>query len=124
MQHVIDEVHRIGVRRRVRCLEASALIDRNVHYDGTLLHRGVDAPAMEHFVQTTFREPAEWVETIPFTETRGYVQSVMRNADFYRRLYANAPYEASPVVAYKPPAAAPAAAAKKAPVRRKRAASS
>ena len=46
-----------------------------------------------------YREPAEWVETIPFTETRGYVQSVMRNADFYRRLYENAPYEAGPAVA-------------------------
>ena len=56
-----------------------------------------------------YREPAEWVETIPFNETRGYVQSVLRNADFYRRLYGNAPYEVSPV-AYKPPPA-PATAA-------------
>jgi soluble lytic murein transglycosylase len=30
----------------------------------------------------------EWVESIPFTETRGYVQSVLRNAANYRRLYA------------------------------------
>ena len=34
-----------------------------------------------------FREPAEFVETIPFSETRNYVQSVLRNADVYRRLY-------------------------------------
>ena len=34
-----------------------------------------------------FREPAEFVETIPFSETRNYVQSVLRNADIYRRLY-------------------------------------
>jgi soluble lytic murein transglycosylase len=34
-----------------------------------------------------FREPAEFVETIPFDETRNYVQSVLRNADVYRRLY-------------------------------------
>ena len=34
-----------------------------------------------------FREPAEFVESIPFTETRDYVQAVMRNADAYRRLY-------------------------------------
>ncbi len=34
-----------------------------------------------------FREPAEFVETIPFTQTREYVQIVMRNADIYRRLY-------------------------------------
>jgi soluble lytic murein transglycosylase len=36
-----------------------------------------------------FREPAEFVETIPFNETRNYVQSVLRNADVYRRLYGN-----------------------------------
>jgi len=35
-----------------------------------------------------FREPAEFIETVPFHETRGYVQVVLRNADVYRRLYA------------------------------------
>jgi len=34
-----------------------------------------------------FREPAEFVETIPFTETRTYVQAVLRNAAVYRRVY-------------------------------------
>jgi len=34
-----------------------------------------------------FKEPAEFVETVPFTETRGYIQTVLRNADVYRRLY-------------------------------------
>lgn len=34
-----------------------------------------------------FREPAEFVETIPFTETRGYVLAVLRNARLYRQLY-------------------------------------
>jgi peptidoglycan lytic transglycosylase len=34
-----------------------------------------------------FQEPAEFVETIPFTETREYVQSVLRNAAAYRRIY-------------------------------------
>ena len=37
-----------------------------------------------------FREPAEFIESIPFTETRDYVQAVMRNADMYRTLYAQA----------------------------------
>jgi soluble lytic murein transglycosylase len=36
-----------------------------------------------------FREPAEFVESIPFRETRNYVQIVLRNADLYRRIYAN-----------------------------------
>lgn len=34
-----------------------------------------------------YRDIDEFVESIPFTETREYVQSVMRNATVYRRLY-------------------------------------
>jgi len=34
-----------------------------------------------------YREPAEFVESIPFNETRAYVQSVLRNAEVYRKLY-------------------------------------
>jgi len=34
-----------------------------------------------------FREPAEFVESIPFTETHDYVQAVMRNAELYRKIY-------------------------------------
>jgi len=34
-----------------------------------------------------YREPAEFVESIPFAETRVYVQSVLRNAEMYRKLY-------------------------------------
>jgi soluble lytic murein transglycosylase len=36
-----------------------------------------------------FREPAEFIETVPFAETRNYIQTVLRNADTYRRIYAN-----------------------------------
>jgi soluble lytic murein transglycosylase len=35
-------------------------------------------------------DPAEFVETIPFDETRNYVQAVMRNAGMYRRIYGEA----------------------------------
>lgn len=35
-----------------------------------------------------FREQPEFVEAVPFHETRNYVQVVLRNADVYRRLYA------------------------------------
>jgi len=34
-----------------------------------------------------FTESAEFVDSIPFTETRDYVQIVLRNAEIYRRLY-------------------------------------
>ena len=35
-----------------------------------------------------FREPSEFIEAVPFHQTRGYIQIVLRNADVYRRLYA------------------------------------
>ena len=34
-----------------------------------------------------FREPAEFVESIPFAETKLYVQNILRNAEIYRRVY-------------------------------------
>src|SRR5579863_1716108 len=34
-----------------------------------------------------FQEPAEFIETVPFSQTRNYVQVVLRNADMYRKLY-------------------------------------
>jgi len=34
-----------------------------------------------------FRDPEEFVESIPFTETREYVQAIMRNASVYKKLY-------------------------------------
>lgn len=36
----------------------------------------------------TYDEPAEFVDSIPFTETREYVQVVMRNGAIYRQVYA------------------------------------
>ncbi len=45
------------------------------------------ARAAEWLAWGHYREPAEFVESIPFTETRDYVQAVLRNADIYRRLY-------------------------------------
>jgi len=37
--------------------------------------------------QGKYRDPQEFVESIPFTETREYVQNIMRNANVYRQLY-------------------------------------
>lgn len=39
--------------------------------------------------ERAFDEPAEFIESMPFTETRDYVQVVLRNAEIYRRLYAS-----------------------------------
>jgi soluble lytic murein transglycosylase len=37
--------------------------------------------------QGKYRDTEEFVESIPFTETREYVQAIMRNANVYRKLY-------------------------------------
>ena len=40
--------------------------------------------------QGHYRDPQEFVESIPFTETREYVQAILRNASVYRQLYGTA----------------------------------
>jgi len=46
------------------------------------------------------------VESIPFTETREYVEAVLRNASVYRQLYASkAPANRTPGARRKPAAA-------------------
>jgi hypothetical protein len=63
-----------------------------------------------------FLETPEFVESIPFTETREYVQIVIRNADVYRSVYGPAPSgdrqqtRLSPKRAVNAEAAQPAAA--------------
>ncbi|WP_321478064.1 transglycosylase SLT domain-containing protein [uncultured Paludibaculum sp.] len=68
-----------------------------------------------------FRESSEFVETIPFTQTREYVQIVLRNAEMYRRIYANEPVTAEPEPPVQPVvvtrAKPPAKSVKKTPVR-------
>ena len=64
-------------------------------FDGKLEYSLAAYNAGEHRVDKwmtwgDFSEPEVFVETIPFTETRGYVQAVLRNADVYRRLYGQA----------------------------------
>jgi soluble lytic murein transglycosylase len=46
----------------------------------------------------SFREPLEFIESIPFNETREYIQAVLRNADMYRELYAGKPEQPKPVL--------------------------
>lgn len=46
-----------------------------------------------------FREQAEFIENIPFHETRNYVQVVLRNAEVYKRLYTGTKPE---IPVYKP----------------------
>jgi len=62
-----------------------------------------------------YREPAEFIETIPFSETRNYVFAVLRNALMYRRLYGSGVVPDAPRQAAAP---APAPAKKTEAVQR------
>ena len=63
-----------------------------------------------------YREPAEFVENVPFHETRGYVQIVLRNADVYRRLYAGSVPDVPRYEPKPPPKARPRKALHSKPV--------
>jgi soluble lytic murein transglycosylase len=68
-----------------------------------------------------FREPAEFVETVPFTETREYIQAVVRNAALYRQIYQDGFPPEPARVAAKPASKkpAPTASVKKTPTAKK-----
>lgn len=62
------------------------------HYDGQVEYALAAYNAGEDRVDDwrhngNFKSVEEFVESIPFTETREYVQAIMRNAALYRRLY-------------------------------------
>lgn len=46
-----------------------------------------DFRVKDWLAQGKYRDPQEFVESIPFTETREYVQAIVRNAYVYRQLY-------------------------------------
>ncbi len=99
-----DLARRVGIRK----FSASQLLtpERNIQL-GTLYMRNLlnsfggqeeyvlasynAGPSRAKLWQTwgPFREQPEFVEAVPFQETRNYVQVVLRNADIYRHLYAN-----------------------------------
>jgi soluble lytic murein transglycosylase len=68
-----------------------------------------------------YREPAEFIESIPFSETRNYVLAVLRNASMYRKLYGEEGSVGVLAADHFPPPAikeTAAVAAKKAPFKR------
>ena len=104
MQILPKEARRLARERRVRYSKAS-LFDPNINIELGMLYiaeltRSTGAPeyaaaaynAGEDRValwkaERNYDEIAEFVESIPFTETREYVQIVLRNATMYRKIY-------------------------------------
>jgi soluble lytic murein transglycosylase len=65
-----------------------SMVDRfgSFEYALAAYNAGVDR-VQDWSKQGTYRDPQEFVESIPFTETREYVQNIMRNVNVYRQLY-------------------------------------
>lgn len=47
-----------------------------------------DVPVRQWLAGGDFKDVPEFVESIPYTETRDYVQAIVRNRELYRQLYA------------------------------------
>jgi soluble lytic murein transglycosylase len=78
-----------SINLRIGCSIFKSMLD---HHGGRLeetlaAYNAGPNRAADWLAWNEYREPAEFVESIPFTETRDYVQAVLRNADIYRRLY-------------------------------------
>lgn len=46
-----------------------------------------DTPVRQWLASNNYKDVPEFVESIPYTETREYVQAIMRNREMYRALY-------------------------------------
>jgi soluble lytic murein transglycosylase len=78
-----------GANLRIGTTVLRSMLDRhNGNLEETLAaYNAGPNRAAEWLTWNQYREPAEFVESIPITETRDYVQTVLRNADMYKRLY-------------------------------------
>lgn len=65
------------------------LVDRyNGRFEYALAAYNAGADRVDNWLASgPYRDPQEFVESIPFTETREYVQAILRNASIYRKLY-------------------------------------
>lgn len=104
MQILPKEGRRLARQRKVRYTRTS-LFDPNINIQLGMLYisdlfRSTGAPEYaaaaynagedhltEWKAERAYEEIPEFVESIPFTETREYVQIVIRNASMYRKLY-------------------------------------
>ncbi|MGA7157703.1 MAG: transglycosylase SLT domain-containing protein [Acidobacteriaceae bacterium] len=46
-----------------------------------------DSPVHQWLSTNDYKDVPEWVESIPYTETRDYVQAIIRNRELYRQVY-------------------------------------
>ena len=77
---------------RLGTMNLRQVLDR---YNGTpeyalAAYNAGDVPVRNWMAENNYKDLPEFVESIPYTETRDYVQSILRNREMYRQLYGNA----------------------------------
>jgi len=64
------------------------MVDKFGSFEYALAAYNAGSDRVEEWLgQGKYRDPEEFVESIPFTETREYVQAILRNANVYKQLY-------------------------------------
>ena len=53
----------------------------------TALSAAGDTPVRQWLASNDYMDVSEFVESIPYTENREYVQAILRNREMYRQLY-------------------------------------
>lgn len=84
-----SQLYTPGVNLRLGTRYFRGMVDQfggNFEYALAAYNAGSDR-VEEWLGQGKYRDPQEFVESIPFTETREYVQAILRNASVYRQLY-------------------------------------
>jgi soluble lytic murein transglycosylase len=65
-----------------------SMVDKFGSFEYALAAYNAGSDRVEDWLaQGKYRDPQEFVESIPFTETREYVQAILRNANVYKQLY-------------------------------------
>ncbi|MGA8737095.1 MAG: transglycosylase SLT domain-containing protein [Terriglobales bacterium] len=77
-----------GVNLQLGTRYFRSMVDKFGSFEYALAAYNAGADRVQDWLgQGHFRDPQEFVESIPFTETREYVQAILRNANVYRQLY-------------------------------------
>jgi soluble lytic murein transglycosylase len=77
-----------GVNLQLGTRYFRSMVDKFGSFEYALAAYNAGAERVQDWLgQGKFRDPQEFVESIPFTETREYVQAILRNANVYRQLY-------------------------------------
>ena len=71
----------------------TAYLRQNIdHYGGQVeyalaAYNAGDGPVRQWIASGDYKDIPEWVESIPYSETRDYVQAILRNREVYRAVY-------------------------------------